>query len=217
MHPGNILIQQSLGEVYSSTDLTENKYLESNRYKDKVKNKIVLVDAGMVASLLPEERSNFIGLLEAVGEASGSEAADYVMNFSYKNQYKYSAETREQFKNDMKVFFQKSCRGYGTNVSIGNVLRGILSLVRKHHITIDANYATLVLNALCLDALAQSLLPAYNVMDAAKNLLKLHRFGRVFQGIPWLNRLFLKIGFPAGRWMKNKFDRHLLSKVLKKH
>ena len=37
---------------------------------------------GMVACLLPEERDNFIGLLEALGEGNGREAAEYVINFS---------------------------------------------------------------------------------------------------------------------------------------
>ena len=55
------------------------------------------------------------------------------------------------------------------------VLRGILGLVRKHRVSIDANYMTLVMNVLCLESMALTLLPGYNVLDAAKPLLVAHK------------------------------------------
>ena len=33
---------------------------------------------------------------------------------------------------DMDTFFLNDCRGYGTNVDLGHVLRGVLTIVRKH-------------------------------------------------------------------------------------
>lgn len=84
------------------------------------------------------------------------------------------------FRSDMKKLFLLDCKGYGSNVDIGKILRGILNLVRLHKITIDANYATLVMNCLCLDSMATSLLPSYSLLDNAKPLLKLNRvFGRL--------------------------------------
>jgi len=55
------------------------------------------------------------------------------------------------------------------------VLRGVLSLVRKHRVALDANYMTLVMNVLCLEGMAAALLPEYNVLDAARPLLSAHR------------------------------------------
>ena len=119
------------------------------------------------------EQDNFIGLLAAMGRGSADEAAEYVLNFSSK--IKYSEETKIKFKDDMKLLFARVCRGYGTGVDIGTVLRGLLGLLRDHKITIDANYATLVLNALCLDGLGGQILPMYNILDAAKPLLEFYR------------------------------------------
>ena len=141
--------------------------------------KIVLVDAGMVARLVPNEQKNFIGLLEAMGEGKGDEAANHVMKFS--NKKGYDKETTIAFRSDMKELFLKDCKGYGFDVNIGIALRGILNLVRIHKITIDANYATLVMNCLCLDSMAHSLLPTYNILDGAKPLL---RFNRIFKRVP---------------------------------
>ena len=55
-----------------------------------------------------------------------------------------SAENRDAFARDMVELFGERCRGYGTNVDVGHVLRGVLGLVRTHRVRIDANFATLV-------------------------------------------------------------------------
>ena len=51
----------------------------------------------------------------------------------------------------------------------------MLSLVRTHRVTLEANYMTLVMNVLCLEGMAGALLPSYNVLDAAQPLLQAHR------------------------------------------
>jgi len=136
--------------------------------------RIILVDAGMVARLTKAEQEHFIGLLEAIGEGSGREAAEHVINFSSR-QSKYTPKQRAEFIAGMDLFFQESCRGYGRGVNIGVVLRGLLKLVRQHRIAVEANYATLIMNTLCLDGLASQLIPGYNVLDASKALLQYHR------------------------------------------
>eukprot|EP00617_Octactis_speculum_P026075 CAMPEP_0185747884 /NCGR_PEP_ID=MMETSP1174-20130828/6524_1 /TAXON_ID=35687 /ORGANISM="Dictyocha speculum, Strain CCMP1381" /LENGTH=543 /DNA_ID=CAMNT_0028423279 /DNA_START=6 /DNA_END=1634 /DNA_ORIENTATION=- len=170
LHPGNILV-----------DFDPAVGVESAR--------LVLVDAGMVANLLPEEKFHFVGLLQAIGEGDGIKAGRHVLDFS-EFQSCASAECRHAFQEDMDAFFRTHCRGYGQGIDLGVVLKGILRLVRIHRVRIDVNYATLVMNALCLDGLAKQILPGHNVMDASKFLLRAHgslgegltrtRFGRWF-------------------------------------
>ena len=76
-----------------------------------------------------------------------------------------------KFTQDVETLFQNECRGYGTNVQLGDLLRSILVLIRKHHIRIDANYATLLVNALCIESLAKTLVPSYNILDASRPFL----------------------------------------------
>jgi len=82
---------------------------------------------------------------------------------------------RKAFTQDMIALFEERCRGYGNNVDVGHVLRGILGLIRVHKVRIDANFATLVVNALCIESLARTVCPSYNVLDAAKPLLQSYR------------------------------------------
>lgn len=192
LHPGNIIIQHYNTDRTQQQNKVDSMLLASAKESETLitpttsfnpalpsSTRIVLVDAGMVARLVPEEQKNFIGLLEAMGEGRGDEAATHVMKFSQNP--KYSEATKTAFKKDMKNFFSADCKGYGNNVDIGVALRGILNLVRIHKITIDANYATLVMNCLCLDGMARALLPTYNILDGAKPLL---RFNRIFKKIP---------------------------------
>jgi predicted unusual protein kinase regulating ubiquinone biosynthesis (AarF/ABC1/UbiB family) len=136
--------------------------------------RITLVDAGMVVKLTDEESSAFIGLLSSLGEGNGDEAAAYTLQFSLE-QDSMTPVQKQDFAADMELLFHERCRGYGTNVDVGHVLRGILSLIRKHRVRIDANFATLVINCLCIESLARRVCPTYNVLDAGRPLLQGYR------------------------------------------
>ena len=134
---------------------------------------ITLVDAGMVAQLTDYESAVFIGLLSSLGEGDGRTAAQYALQFSLDNNL--SEEEREAFVKAMIALFEERCRGYGTNVDVGHDLRGVLGLIRDHKVRIDANFATLTVNCLCVESLARRLFPNYNVLDAARPLLQGYR------------------------------------------
>jgi predicted unusual protein kinase regulating ubiquinone biosynthesis (AarF/ABC1/UbiB family) len=134
---------------------------------------ITLVDAGMVAQLTDEESSTFIGLLAAVGEGNGRSAAEFALRFSIENHM--GGKEQELFKKEMEALFAERCQGYGTHVDVGHVLRGVLGLIRDHQVRIDSNYATLVVNVLCIESLARRVCPSYNLLDAAKPMLQTYR------------------------------------------
>ena len=190
LHPGNIMLEcQIFGEKYgdisplaSLVDVPVGgasiekipKYMKKNFY-----GHVTLVDAGMVAQLDDDESTNFIGLISALGEGDGRAAAKAIMRFNSKKSSEdegfLTHEQREAFIKDVITYFEDRCKGYGTNVDFGEVLRGILGIVKEHRIQFGANYATLVVNALCLDGLAKRVCPTYNLLDASKPLLRAHR------------------------------------------
>jgi aarF domain-containing kinase len=182
LHPGNIMLAamaKNAGHFDTSGhDMDVLVPKEHPKYNPELEKKqeeacyrVTLVDAGMVAQLTEEESSTFIGFFSAMGEGDGKLAAKFALGFSKENQ-SLSSDEREAFVKDMADLFDKQCRGYGTDVEVGEVLRGILSLIRKHRVRIDANYATLVVNALCVESMAQKVCPDYNVLDAAEPLLR---------------------------------------------
>lgn len=171
--------------------------------------RVVLVDAGMVANLGLDEQRNFVGFLAAVGEGDGRDAGRFVLRWSAA-QTCASAEAQAAFVEAMAAFFATDCRGYGTEVDLGHVLRGVLTIVRIHQVRVDVNYATLVMNALCLDGLANSILPEYNVLDAAKPLLRAYaRWQKLAKGAGF--KLFL----PLARRVKERTDRRIYRGIMR--
>ena len=162
LHPGNIMLDMN-GDVSAHPAVSVKA--DGNR--------VTLVDAGMVAQLTDDESAVFIGLLASLGEGNGREAAGFALQFSLENSI--SEEERQGFIQDMDDLFVERCRGYGTDVDVGHVLRGVLGLIRKHRVRIDANFATLVVNILCLESLARQVCPSYNLLDFARPLLQSYR------------------------------------------
>ena len=154
--------------VKPSESEEEQKELEKMRAETTLR--VCLVDAGMVAQLTEQESSYFLGLLCSLGQGCGRLAAKFALKFSAENSL--TEEEEEAFAKDMDVLFGERCNGYGTGVDVGDVLRGVLGLIRKHRVRIDANYATLVVNCLCVQSLGMRVCPEYNVLDAAEPLLK---------------------------------------------
>lgn len=151
LHPGNILV---------------NLVQKGDR---GVRHVISLVDAGMVARLSDYESDIFVGLLCSLGEGDGGTAADCVWQLSNNGA---DSETDPAFRAAMQQLFEERCHGYGTGVDVGFVLRGVLELLREHRVAVDANFATLVINVLCVDGLGQEACPSYNALDAAQPLLR---------------------------------------------
>jgi len=163
LHPGNLLY-----------DGPSRK--RAHAPPGKKKRSVALVDAGMAARIDDVESAAFVGLIGALGAADATAAAACLLRFSPSNDAALNPRARAAFAADVADLFAQRCRGYGTGVDFGDVVRGLLELLRKHKVRIDANYATLIINALCLDGLAKDLYPSYSVLDGAKPLLVIHRF-----------------------------------------
>lgn len=132
LHPGNLMIEvlnppREHATKSKSTAMVPWEQTEGAR-NIKRRYGITLVDAGMVAQLTDEESSIFIGLLASLGEGNGKEAAEFALQFSLENHF--PKKEKEAFIEDMEALFAERCRGYGTNVDVGDVLRGILGLIR---------------------------------------------------------------------------------------
>jgi predicted unusual protein kinase regulating ubiquinone biosynthesis (AarF/ABC1/UbiB family) len=149
LHPGNMLIHTKINSKLNSGGATRSPPLKNSvlpieiwdigNIKNgsfNIKNgpplsisrnddiTACLVDAGMVAQLTAEEASIYIGLLASIGAGDGQQAAQFALQFSIDQQL--DDLEQQAFIQDMILLFDERCHGYGTNVDIGNVLRGVL-------------------------------------------------------------------------------------------
>lgn len=186
LHPGNILVQSEGGVG------------------------LCVLDAGMVAKLTPEEQRNFVGFISNLAKGDGARAGRCLLRFSAAQTCRGEVATG-RFVRDVQLLFARTCRGYGTGTQVGEVLRATLALVRRHGVRVDANYATLILNILCLDGLAQGLVPEYNVVDGAHALLAFHDRVKRLPGGARAARLLL----PLGQALKARQDRRFFRRLLR--
>eukprot|EP00752_Nemacystus_decipiens_P002274 g2155.t1 len=184
LHPGNIL-------VHAPKD-------------GETPPRLALVDAGMVAKLYGNQRRHFVRLLECLGAGDGIAAGEAVLQFS-KKQTCVGEEEQAAFLAEMDSVFKERCRGYHTDVDVGDILRGVLTCVRRHSVRVDVEYATLILNILCLDSMGKVLLPTYNILDGAQSLLEVHKVGRKLVG-----EFGVKAVLPLARAYKWRQDRKFL-------
>merc|ERR1712194_100638 len=75
---------------------------------------------------------------------------------------------------DIEAMCASKCRGYGTGIDVGDVVRDMMQLMYRHEVPIDGNYATLVANMLCLEGMSRALEPQFSIIDVAFPLLRLH-------------------------------------------
>jgi len=167
----------------------------------------------MVAQLEDDESENFISLMASLGAGDGVSAANAILQFSDDEDY-LSSEQKETFIKDVVLFFEESCRGYGTDVDVGDVLRGILGIIKPHHVRVDANYATLVVNVLCIEGLAKRVCPSYNVLDAAKPLLSSYRTLPIYKSKNRMLKAFiLNYITPILYMQKNRYDKKFFKQL----
>jgi len=196
LHPGNLLYD---GEPVASISILWGLNIRASRA-------ISVVDAGMVAPLTTRESDRFVGLIESIGAADAKNAAKCLRAFDPSNDRLLSKTQKAAFDADVAALFDEKCRGYGTGVDFGDVVRGLLELLRKHGVRIGAQYATLVINALCLDGMAGDLLPGYSVLDGARPLLSAHRWF-VSRGVPYVGPfVFRRLCLPVAWRLKGVYD-----------
>lgn len=168
-HPGNIIIELPEDSEDDGRG-SGNGAKKGDKKKPAARGAIHLVDLGMVATLRAEEADNYIGFLCAMGAGDGAAAGRCMLGFSSPQEQ--PCKDPEAFVSAMAALFRDKCRGYGTNVGFADVLVGVLGCVRDGGVRIGANYMTLIVNAMCLEAMAAVLYPEYNVLDAAAPMLR---------------------------------------------
>ncbi|CUG92304.1 ABC transporter, putative [Bodo saltans] len=145
LHPGNVLVR-----------------------KHAKGSKLVVLDPGLVTVLSPVERDNFISLFAAVACGDGDLGAGLMLDRMPRGN---DVLDRDKFKLEVKRIFDEVAPGTAgfrlSDVDIGAVLSRLLNAVRKHHATIDGNFASLVVTVIVGEGLGRRLDANFNMFEEA--------------------------------------------------
>ncbi|KAL3683284.1 hypothetical protein R1sor_001306 [Riccia sorocarpa] len=148
LHPGNIMARSSDGAEGIGQKL-----------------QLVLLDFGLAEELSPLVRYHFLSFIMMIGAGNGERAAYHLLQFSWPHEQ--TCRTPEYLVKDMRDLFNQECDLERHPIDLNKVLIKVLHLCRKHEVTIDSAYASLVIAVCVLVGFARSLDPEMSIMDAA--------------------------------------------------
>eukprot|EP00850_Spirogloea_muscicola_P004726 SM000020S06076 [mRNA] locus=s20:890226:896111:+ [translate_table: standard] len=167
LHPGNILARM--------TDTAAACGAEAGR---QGKLQLVLLDFGLAEELSPRVRHHFLSFISMIGLGNGRAAARHLLAFSWPQ--RQQCPSPKELADDMDNLFIRNCNLAVSQIDLNHILKQVLGLCRKHEVTINATYASLVIAVCVLVGFANALDPKLSIMDGAVPCLFLYNLtGRV--------------------------------------
>ncbi|XP_071787407.1 uncharacterized aarF domain-containing protein kinase 2-like [Asterias amurensis] len=172
LHPGNILVQG----VDSFTGDTDN-ILKMEDMCDTVvisvkprecPLKLVMLDTGIVGQLNEFDRQNFRDVFMNVVLGKGEVVADLFLQHAI-----HKCPNESKFKTDMAelVNFAHAQTVRLGSMQVGVLLEDLFSLLIKHKVKLESNFASIMLAIMVLEGLGRSLDPNLDILEAAKPVL----------------------------------------------
>ncbi|CEG38038.1 atypical abc1 abc1-c protein kinase [Plasmopara halstedii] len=165
LHPGNLLFDEQDGG--------KNNFVSRS---EAIRNAgVVMIDAGIVTKLEPQDLRNFVELFHAVATGNGYKAGELIVARS-KERISPSGEKLGIKCTDLNSF----CTGMEKIVSealqwqlslkkvhVGTLLRHVMELCCTHQVKLEGKYASIVVSIAVLEAVGRKLDPEINILAVA--------------------------------------------------
>lgn len=147
LHPGNIMVREV--PCHGSGDVAGLQ--------------LILLDFGLVVELTPEMRHRFISFLFHIASGNSTRASELLLSWA-KSQHCTDVKA---FQRGMADLWDTHCGVGVRQVDVDRVLKECLRLCRQYEVSVDVEYAELVLGVCIITSFATQLDPEVNLMDAA--------------------------------------------------
>lgn len=138
--------------------------LPEERHYGSSRTQLVLLDFGLAEELTPRIRMHFISFITAVAAGHGARAAHHLLQWGEHQR----CPDPVAFTEDVIRLFDTHCNIHSAGgVDLDLVMKQVLSVCRKHCVTIDSGYASLAIAVCVLMGFATSLDDQVNIIDAA--------------------------------------------------
>ncbi len=125
---------------------------------------LVLLDFGLAEQLTPAVRHHFISFLLAIAAGNGAAAGRHLLCWSHRQ----SCPDPAAFRRAVCELFDAACNVHApAGINLDAVMKAVMGLARRYSVSIDSEYASLVISVCVLVGFASALDPGVNLMDAA--------------------------------------------------
>jgi aarF domain-containing kinase len=132
---------------------------------------LILIDTGLVTELNATNRHNFLDLFRAVADFDGYRAGQLMCERCRQPE---AVVDRDVFALKMQhlVLGVKSRTLALGNVSIGDILRDVLAMVRHHHVRLEGDFVNVVISILLLEGIGRNLNPDADLLSSSLPILR---------------------------------------------
>lgn len=157
LHPGNILVQNSI--IYKQAKLM-------TKVKDSLK--IIILDCGLTSSLNQLDFVKFCKVFKAVALGKGDEVGDTFLKFSI-----HECKEPEKFKAQMSEIVKKARENTISlkTINIGQLLNSVFTLLTSHHVKLESNFLSIMIAIMIVEGMGRSLDPDLDILQEAANYL----------------------------------------------
>ena len=139
---------------------------------------LVILDPGLITTLSPDDRRNFLSLFAAVAAGDGKLGAKLMLEKSRGGKDVIYRIDKARYEADMDRIFsavngtESAKRTFQlADVKVGDVLTDVLDTVQRHGIRIESNFTTLIASIIVLEGVGRQLDPNLNIFASAAPFL----------------------------------------------
>ncbi|KAB8231036.1 ABC1 kinase family protein [Aspergillus alliaceus] len=132
---------------------------------------LIFIDTGLVTQLNETNRRNFLDLFRAVAEFDGYRAGQLMVERCRQPEQVINPDIFA-LKMQHLVLSVKSRTFALGNISIGDVLSEVLSMVRGYHVRLEGDFVNVVISILLLEGIGRSLDPNLDLFKSALPILR---------------------------------------------
>lgn len=189
LHPGNIMVRflkptpspalaRFAAFAHSSPEAVDATPEASSRLSDPSETwigtlsaldaagyrpQLLFLDTGLVTELNTLNRRNFLDLFRAIAEFDGYRAGKLMISRSRSPETVLDGEVFA-LKMEHLVLAVKSRTLALGNISFGDILSQVLSMVRTHHVRMEGDFVNVVLSMLLLEGIGRALDPDMDLL-----------------------------------------------------
>ncbi|XP_055343189.1 uncharacterized aarF domain-containing protein kinase 2-like [Paramacrobiotus metropolitanus] len=174
MHPGNLFVKSPV----SPSDRPDRPKMVLEDIGDLVvvgmrkralPLQLVIIDAGLTASLSQYDFDSFRGVFAAVVKGDGDLVADKFLFHAAAD----ACSDRVGFRRDMsKLVHEARSRELSlSEVDVGQLLSDLFSILVKYHVKLESNFVSIMLSIMVCEGLARSLDPNLDLLEKARPVL----------------------------------------------
>lgn len=132
---------------------------------------LIFIDAGLVTTLDPTNRRNFLDLFQAIAEFDGYKAGHLMVERCRNPELVIDAETFA-LKIQHLVLRVKSTTFSLAAIKISDILTDVLKNVRDHHVKLEGDFVNTVISILLLEGIGRRLKDDLDLLKSALPILR---------------------------------------------